>query len=265
MIFQRMKHYYQVYSGFISTSLSQAMSFRIHFMLLVVMDLMFYFVMLGSVDIIYNHVDKIGTWNRAQLMFFVSVMLVIDHLQMTFVSKNFWIFSYSLRTGELDFILLKPISAIFTTFFRHVSAGSLFIMLVPWYFVFYFGAKAGLDLIAWIFLVPLIFLGFVLIVSLEILISCAMFWMLEGTGINFLRMELQRLSRWPEFIYTTFVKRLLTFVVPVLLIGNPMVRFLFDHQDWFPLIIMLAAILLQWMILNFLWKIGLKAYESASS
>ena len=262
---QRVKHYFQVYSGFLSTCFTQAMSFRIHFVLLIFMDLFFLISALASVNIIYDHVSTIGPWNREQLLFFVSVMLTIHQCHMAFVSENFWIFSSHLRMGTLDFILLKPISSIFSTYMRFIRPGSFVNILICVGAVIYYGIEVDLSGLSWLLLPFGILFGLLLASSLDMVIATSMFWMLEGVGINFLRMQLQELSRWPEFIYGAITSRILTVVVPILLIGNAPVRFLFDHSDWLPFFGLGVALILVWVVLYFFWNLGLNIYESASS
>lgn len=264
-IFKRTRHYLNVYSGFLSNSFSEAMNFRVHFILLIVMDLFFYFSALASVNIIYNHVETIGPWNRDQLSFFLSVMLAVNQLHMTFISQSFWEMVVILRKGDLDFTLLKPIGSIFIVFFRYIRPGSFMNIFVTWGCVIYFGLNLNLSWVSWVMLPFLILLGFILSSSLDMVIACSMFWMLEGTGINFLRMELQQLSRWPDFIYSGVIRKALTVVVPVLLIGNAPVRFLFNYQDWIMMAGLFAAIAVSWALLKVLWQAGLNQYESASS
>ncbi|MBF0352731.1 MAG: ABC-2 family transporter protein [SAR324 cluster bacterium] len=264
-MWSRIRHYLSVYQVFIITSLSEAMSYRLHFVMLVLMDLLFYGATLMSADIIYDHVALIGNWRREQLLFFLSIMLMINQLHMTFVSENFWIFPIHLRTGTLDFILLKPIHPLFPSFFRYIRVGSFFNIFITLGIVIYYGKLVGLSWLSWVVLVPSIVMGFLLLSILEMTIACSMFWMLEGTGINFLRIELQQLSRWPDFIYGSVARRLLTWVIPVLMIGNPAAKFLMDVHDFIPMIFMGIMTALVWGFLNFFWQLGLRTYESASS
>jgi ABC-2 type transport system permease protein len=261
----RVRHYLSVYREFVGNSFSEAMSYRLHFVLLIVMDLLFYFSALASVDFIYDHVPMIGPWRREQFLFFVSFMLAVDHLHMTFVSENFWNFSLELRTGRLDFVLLRPLGALFTVFFRFIRPASLCNVFVPWACLIHFGRQIGLGAWDWAMLPPLVLLGLVLMVSLEILLSMSMFWLVESMGINFLRMQLQQVSRWPDFVYRYFAQKLFTVLFPILLIGSAPVRFLFDPLDWKPLAAMLVAIGASWLAIGFFWRLGLRAYESASS
>ena len=61
------------------------MGFRVHFVLLILMDFLFLVTTLASVHIIYTHVSTIGPWNRDQLLFFVSIILIIQQCHMAFV------------------------------------------------------------------------------------------------------------------------------------------------------------------------------------
>ncbi|MDT8445342.1 MAG: ABC-2 family transporter protein [bacterium] len=261
----RLKHYGSVYSSFVSTSFSEAMSFRTHFLLLMFMDIVFYTSHLWSVDIVYDNVELIGPWRREQLLFFASVMLAINQLTMSLVSENYWRFPLAIRTGEFDFTLVKPINSVFLTFFRVVRPGSIANLIYTGPAVVYFGLQVGLEPLDWALLPPLIFAGFLLQNSIEMMISCGMFWMIDGSGVNFIRIELQQLARWPDFVYPRYLRGLLMWVLPILLTGSAPVRFIFDRADRTPLIVMLFAIPLFWALTAYFWQRGLKAYESASS
>ncbi len=258
-------HYFSVYKKFTSTSFSVALSFRTSFSLLVLMDILFYLSTLFTVEIIFNHISTLGPWNRDQLMFFVSFMLVIDNLHMALLSESFWMLARQMKTGDIDFILLRPIHSIFTIFFRFVRPSSILNTILTIALLIYFGNKVSLDLISWVLLPFLIILSFALLAILEILISTSMFWMQEGIGINFLRMQFQQLSRWPDYIYAKLARKVFLIAFPMLLIGSAPVHFLLDHKKWTYLIALILAIVVFFIILLKVWKLALNRYESASS
>ncbi len=264
-LFSETKHYLSVYKKFISTSVSEATSFRTSFILMIFMDIFFFLSAILTVDFIYDHVATIGSWKRPQLMFFISFMLTVDHLHMLLLSHNFWRFSDDLKSGNLDFTLLRPLSSIFIVFFRYFKPSSIPNSFISTGTLIYFGMQNGFGPTQWILLPFLVILAFILLALLEFIISCAMFWLVEGLGINFLRMQMQQLSRWPDFIYGYFTKKLLTFGVPVLLIGSGPVHFLLDINNWPYLLGMIIACIGCFYFLIFLWNRGLNHYDSASS
>ena len=192
-------------------------------------------------------------------------MLSVNQLAMTFTSESYWRFPELIKRGELDFVLLKPANSIFLTFFRYIRPGSMFNIIFTFPALIYFGVEVGLSNWGWALLPILLVLAFLLQSVIDLLMATSMFWMLEGTGINFLRIELQALSRWPDFIYPGLFRRMLSFGVPVLLIGSAPIRFLLNANDYLPLVVMICMILFLGFLLSIFWKKGLTAYESASS
>ncbi len=264
-MFPTLRRYLAVYRMFVSNCFAAASSYRLHFVLLIVMDQLFYGSLLGSVDFIFDHVARIGAWDRAHFMFFIAFMLAVDHLHMTFVSESFWDFSFDLRTGRLDFILLRPLNTLFSIFARLIRPATMINFFIPWGFLIYFGRVVELSLLSWLFLFPLVVLALLLLTAIEICFSMLMFWTIEAYGINFLRMQLQQIARWPEFIYQGFARRFFTLMIPVLLVGSAPVHFLFDPRQWLGLVWMLLALLVVSGLIAFFWRWGLRSYESASS
>jgi ABC-2 type transport system permease protein len=260
-----LRHYAGIYREYVNNCFAAALTYRIHFVLLVVMDLIFYLTILGSVSFLFEHLQRIGPWGRTEFMFFMAFMIAVEHLHMTFISENFWEFSYDIRMGRLDFILLKPVGALFIIFFRAMRPGTLINVFFPWGCLIYYGQQLGLSLWQWLLLLPLVLLALAFLTSVEILLSMSMFWIVESMGINFMRMQLQQVSRWPDFVYGYFAQKFFSWAIPVLLVGSAPVRFLLNPQDFGGLIQMFVLMGLAWMLTALLWRKGLASYESASS
>lgn len=259
------KTYWEVYKKFISTSTTMAMSFRLPFVLLIIMDLCFYFTTLTTVDFIFNHIEHMGPWNRDQLMFFISFMLLLDNLHMTFISESFWELSMSLKTGQFDYIVLRPMNTLFSTFFRFFRPSTMLNFPIALGVLIFYGLKIQLTTLAWFTLPFLVILSFILLIQIEFIITTSMFWMIDGLGINFLRMQFQKLARWPHFIYASLPRRVFTIVFPILIIGSAPTHFLIDQKTWPWLLALVIAILACGFVLSILWKKGISRYESASS
>lgn len=259
------KHYLSVYQKFMETRFTEASSFRLSFILVILMDLFFYYSTLATVSFIFDHVSTIGPWDKIHLMFFICFCLSIDHLHMTLVSESFWMLSQEIRTGGMDFILLRPLHSIFIVFFRHFRPATILNGFVSWGLLIYYGIQLKFAFLQWVLLLPLVILGFLLLLIIEFIVSTAMFWMIEGLGINFLRMQMQQLSRWPDFIYSSLSRRILTLCVPLLLISSAPVRFLYNFLDYKPLIGLIISIVILWIFQLKVWNLALRKYDSASS
>ena len=69
----------------------------------------------------------------------------------------------------------------------------------------------------------------------------------------------------PNFIYKMQVRMFFTWGIPVLMIGSAPVHFLFNHERWKLLLMMMVFCFIWGMILNVIWNKALQSYNSASS
>ena len=262
---EQLKHYFYVYRKFVSTSIAVNTSFRTSFVLLIVMDFITFLTTIYSIDFIYNHIETIGPWGRNELLFFALFMLTIDNLHMILFSESFWALSFDIKSGALDFTILKPMNTIFSVFFRYFRPSSCVLTPLYLFYLIKYGNLVGLGAIDWLLLPLFIFGGLTILVLIEFCFCSAMFWVTEGIGINFLRLQLQQLSRWPNFIYAPLARKFLTIAVPITLIGSAPVHFLLDKNKYQLLLLMPIMILILTVILNYVWSKGLRRYDSASS
>lgn len=262
---QKLAHYLRVYRAFIAMSFAQAMSFRLHFTLVCIMDLLFVATAILPAEILFNSFPSLGPWSREEFMFFVAFMLAVEQLHMTFIGEGFWEMSDDIRTGNLDYKLLRPIGSLFVVVFSHIRAGTFFNFVVPWGFLIYYGGSLSLTPMHWLLLPVLIIAAFALQVMLEILIAIGMFWVIDGTSLNFVRMQLQTISKWPDFLYRSYFRRFFTIIIPILLIGSAPVHFLISTPLTHLILPFIISLLVLPIIISYAWRIGLRKYESASS
>ena len=131
--------------------------------------------------------------------------------------------------------------------------------------MFYYGNKIDLLWFDWILIPPLLLLGLALLCVLEFILSTSMFWLVEGMGVNFLRMQMQQMARWPDFVYKYAYQKIFTFAIPLLLIGSGPVHFILDKSKWYYLVWMILALIICSFILVKIWDKALRQYDSASS
>lgn len=260
-----MKQFIEVYRNYISCSLTEELSFRLNFLMILVVDIIFLASTLGTAYVLFSHVETLGSWNQSQLLFFLCFMLVVDDFQALVLSSNFWQLSVELKAGNLDFTFLKPIPSLIPMFFRHIRPSSLLSVLASFILMIKYGLDLELSGIQFALLIPLLLLGIALRFLVEMNIALLMFWTTEGVGINFVRMQLQSMSRWPDFIYKGIARKLLTTVLPILLIGSAPLHFLFDYSQWHYVAFMTFLCLFFFVLLQFSWSRARVRYESASS
>jgi ABC-2 type transport system permease protein len=260
--------YARVYGRFVATCVAEQMSFRINFAAMLLLEVIFFGMSLWGIVVLFDHVDRIGSWTRPEFLFFTAVAFFIDTLFMTFFATNFWEFSYDLRMGNLDFVLTKPVSSLFMVFCRRVSVGGLVTSVWGLAAVIYFGAMlpAGWTLDRILIFSVFMAAAMALKVGLEILVGVLMFITVEGEAVNLLRINLQVIQKQPDFVYGAWFRTVFSYLYPLLLVTSIPGHVMIDPAwPWFVSAFFFLSILYVWILVRWAWRRGLRSYESASS
>ena len=259
----KMKKHFYIYKEFFKTSLIYDLSFRANFILHSMMNICFMSIYFFSSFFIFNHVEHIGLWSKDEFLFFLAFALLLDQIHFLVLSFNFWIFSDEVRTGGFDFYLLKPSSSLFITFFNRLAIPGLFTIPVALGLFIYYGLNLNLSFWLWLSMPICLLASLLLLFGLELVISSFNFFTIQGDGLNQARLQIQQLSRWPDFIYKNPAR---LFLIPFLAISSIPVRWILDFSYWTWFILMGVGVLLLWLaIIFFIWPWALRAYQSASS
>lgn len=257
--------YIQVARQQFINSLAKMMTFRVNFLLSVLLDIGAFITFYYSTDVLFLHISHIGSWGREHFLFFIFWMQSLSCFHSIFVAPNFWNLAMEIRNGSLDFRLLRPLGSLFDVFMAITRPISLLFMPVILGCVVHFGLVLGLPWYCWLLMPPLWAVSLTLVALLEILISMGLFWTHGGDGINFIRIQVQQFQRWPDFVYPRRVAFVFTRVIPLLAAGLFPVRALFGEGNWWEIPFLLLAMVVVWVMIGRLWSIGLRRYESVAS
>jgi len=116
--------YLKVFLTFARNSLVRDMSFRLNFILQCMSSLSWAMMNFLLFKIIYRHTESIGNgtgWFENEFFVFLGTIWIINSFIQTFFMLNAEEFSELIRTGNLDFALLKPIDTQFLVSFPKVN------------------------------------------------------------------------------------------------------------------------------------------------
>ncbi len=276
----------QVFLTFARNSLVRDMMFRANFLMEVVSSVSWSVMNIGFYWLIFEHANSIGQgtgWGRSEFFIFMGTTWIINSLIQAFFMPNSEEFSELIRTGGLDFALLKPIDTQFLISLRKMNWPSLINFVVGIVLI-------GLSLREmssraenpWQFepvmllLYPLYILcGVAILYSVMICLAATSVWMGRNQNLYDFWFYITNFSRYPMEIYKQGWGRPLyytfTFVIPVLLVVNIPARLLArpltPRADWewplagFTLVATVASLLASRWVFNR----SLLAYRSASS
>ena len=120
--------YWKVFLTFARNSLVRDMTFRTNFVLQCIGSIGWTLLYVGFYLIIFQYTTSIGAdsgWDRDKFFLFIATTWFINSLVQAFFMPNAEEFSELIRTGGLDFALLKPIDTQFLISFRRVDWSAL--------------------------------------------------------------------------------------------------------------------------------------------
>jgi ABC-2 type transport system permease protein len=266
--------YIRVFLTFARNSLVRDMTFRGNFLIDAVSSLLWVIPQAILYLQVYRFTHAIGGWDKYQFYAFFATGLVMNSMVQTFFMTNVDEFTDLIRTGGLDFILLKPIDTQFLVSLRRIDWSSLANLVaglaILAYSLAHLAHVPGL-LQALLYAVYLI-CGIAIYYSLMITLGASTVWMGRNLTLYDFWFYIITFSRYPMEIYTgpkgRPLRKLFTFVIPVLVVVNVPARMLvwpLQEQNWrlagFAILAAAASVAAS----RWAFQLALKSYRSASS
>jgi ABC-2 type transport system permease protein len=279
-------NYWKVFLTFARNSLVRDMTFRTNFIIQCVSSIGWTLMNVGFYLIIFQYTNTIGQdsgWDREKFFLFIATTWFINSLVQAFFMPNAEEFSELIRTGGLDFALLKPIDTQFLISFRRIdwsalsnfAAGSVIAAVCLQKLATREVDPMIPSLLSVLLYVLFIGCGALIMYSLMISLSATSIWLGRNQTLYNFWFYITNFSRYPMEIYNRGWGRplfgLFTFVVPVLLVVNVPARLLAKPLDpradweWLLVVWALVATVLSCLASRWVFKQALRSYRSASS
>jgi len=284
---QSLTFYAQVFFTFLRNSLVRDMSFRSNFWIECISSLSWVMMNLGFYLLIFSYTNTIGHgtgWGQWEFFVFLATTLLVNSLVQIFFMPNIQEFSELIRTGKLDFALLKPIDTQFLVSFEKVNwpscANFLFGLTLMSISLYQLTTRAEnpIELNAVMVLLYILFLlcGVAILYSLMIVLAATSIWLGRNTSLYDFWFYITSFSRYPMEIYNAgslglTLQLVFTFAIPILIVVNVPARIfaqpfgVSDMQMWLLPMYMIVATIASLAVSRWVFKMSLRSYRSASS
>ena len=278
--------YLAVFWTFMKNSLIRDMTFRANFLIEAVTSTIWALMNLGFYTLLYrllnpdgtNNLANIAGWDQYQFFVFIATTMLVNSLVQAFFMPNAEELSELTRTGGLDFALVKPIDTQFLVSLQKVSWSSFSNVALGIGLLIYAVPRIeGLEVSPLQFvLYPLyVVLGTLILYSVMISLAATSIWLGRNQSLYDFWFYITNFSRYPMEIYSgpygTPLRRVFTFVIPVLVVINVPAAMLAkplsennSFRLWlagFALLATLASLALS----RWIFQRALLSYRSASS
>ncbi|HEX3999254.1 MAG TPA: ABC-2 family transporter protein [Pirellulales bacterium] len=271
----QLNRYLRVLGVFARNSLIRSMMFRANFILESISNLAWVVLNLGLYVLLFSYTRQIGSgWTEYRYFVFLATLQLINSLVEAFLMPNVEEFSELVRSGDLDFALLKPIDTQFLVSLAKIdwSALSNFIF-AGCLLVFALVHLDYLPSLGVALLYPLyIACGVVILYSLMIALAATTVWLGRNQSIYDFWFYITNFSRYPMEIFTgpmgAPLKFICTFLIPVLVVVNVPARILakpLTAESWQLAVFALLATVVSLAAGRWLFNRSIQSYRSASS
>jgi ABC-2 type transport system permease protein len=264
--------YFRLMSAFARFGLANELAFRANFLVKIFVEVLWLAILLMFYATIFSKTKVVANWSRDEYLFFIGCHYALAGVVEAFFLSNCTNFPEMIRTGDLDFILLRPIDEQFLVSTRWVDWSSLASVLLG-------AGVMGFALfdLHWVFdpvraaaFVVLFSCGVAMAYSFIMLLTSTSVWMVRNQNLMELWWLFTTLMRYPREIYQGSwgfpFGVFFTFVIPVVLIVNVPAHVMVKPLDdpYLLVIMVISTGVLLWASRRF-FRYALQSYRSASS
>ena len=252
-------------------TLAREMAFRGNFLVKVSVELLWLGILIAFYRVVFASTSNIANWSEPDYFFFVGCYFALNGLIEMLFLDNCNEFAELVRTGDLDFLLLKPIDEQFLVSCRRFDWGTAPNLAMGAIVMILALVQKG-----WVFdptRVATFFVTFVCGVSIAyscmFLLTSVSIWMVRNQSLMEMWWLFTSLARYPREIFSGRwaepIGGFFTYFIPILLVSNVpanvMVRVL---DPWMVAWTVAASVALLWISRRF-FQYALRSYRSASS
>ncbi len=272
--------YRRVWLTFVRNALIREMTFRMNFIITMLTRALWFCSQVLLFKIIFSNVAQITEgWNEYQYFAFMATGMLINALIESLFMPNAANFSELIRTGNLDFALLKPIDTQFLISFEKMDLAMLNQVLLSVGLLVYalsnLPAGVGVSLVGVALYVLFVVAGVTIFYSLMISLASTAIWFGRNQSLYDFWFYITVFARYPRSIYQTepasvagsLILFTFTFVLPILVVVTVPARVLLgtlEHQAWLAGVALAAAVF-GLLVSRMIFTRSLRSYRSASS
>jgi len=263
---KNIRHTFNVILTLAKMQVSKSMIYRYSFWGAFLCDTSMFLIQLLIFKVIAQD-GHIGSWNVYHLTVFIGTYMALDGLYMATYFFGLIELPWKIRSGNLDLIIIKPVSTLFYAAFSSLNLGSILQFITGLIVVFYGAVKLHVFYVPHIIQFIIIFtLMYVLMFLLMLCIRCLSFWMTKINSFAMLEDTLIDFSfKLPSPAIRGGWRIVLFAVLPYGLMANMPSEAIFGEFSIRKWCLCIGVVAFFSLLAFVLWKFGRCHYDSASS
>jgi ABC-2 type transport system permease protein len=260
-------HTLKLLSTLLRLNIQQELAYRADTAINILVSLMWLGWELLSLSIIFSNTATLGGWGQGELIALLGVWRLINTLMAALIWPNTERFNSSIRDGSFDYTLLQPVNSLLLVSFSRIVIWrvwdlALAAVLIVVGIGIAGGTTAPLSLLAFLALAAS---GAVVIYSLWIVLIACTFWFVKFDNNVTILQALMESGRYPATVYPTWLRLIVTFVVPIAVATTVPLQALRGELAGWQVLMFLGVGVAALLIASQVWRVGVRRYSGASS
>lgn len=266
--------YARVWLRFFQNAIQRELQFRSNFFTTLLTRGFWFVMQIMLFDLIYRQVPAINDWSRAEYFGFMATVMLVNSLVEAFFMPNCANFSELIRTGNLDFALVKPIDPQFLISFEKMDLAMITQLAMGLGLLAYAlqSGERSITPMNGVMYLLLILSATAFFYSLMISLACTSIFFGRNQSLLDFWFYITVFARYPSTIYSgtptgEVIRFVFSYVLPILLVMTVPARLLMSmviEPSWLTALTLSTGVATV-LVSRGVFRWSLRYYRSASS
>ncbi len=252
---------------FARISVAKDMIFRINFITNFITDFIYIFLKVLFIEVLFFNVQSINGLDNNEFLILFGTSFIINSIYMTFIFFNHINISSYVKSGEMDYVITKPISSQFYLSFRNFNFSGLSNLIYGVAIILYSLDKINhsfslINIVTYIFT---LIIGFFIYYSLSTILFSISFWTLSNGALLDIFIDVSDAMKYPVSIFPKAIECLFTFIIPLFFIVSLPTDLLLGKVNFYYVFISFFIGVVFFILSKLFFEFSIKNYRSASS
>lgn len=262
------KRAFRMHRIFVTQELKRMMEYKGDFIIGIIGFLLVQASNLLFLRIIFSNIPNLMGWDYNQVIFIYGFSLIPKGLDHLFFDNLWAIGHFTVRKGDFDKYLTRPINTLFHVMVEKLQIDALGEFLMGIVLVCVVLPKLDIEwsVVRVLLTLVAIFFAVFIYTGIKTATAAIAFWTKRSGNITYMFYMVNDFAKYPVSIYNRLVRTIVTYVIPFAFTAfYPAYYFLTGENPLFNIgmTVIISVVLMALGI--FIWNKGIAAYESAGS